>query len=82
MGRSADGAITAFIDAHRTAEKPIPEFIFGGFIEHIGGLINRSLWSEVLDDRKLFRAIDSAPLPASALAITAYGIELYKFALA
>jgi alpha-L-arabinofuranosidase len=60
---TAGGAVSAVIDAARTAERPIPEFIFGGFIEHIGGLINRSLWSEVLDDRKFFRAIDSAPLP-------------------
>jgi alpha-N-arabinofuranosidase len=62
-GISADGAISATIDAARAAESPIAEFIFGGFIEHIGGLINRSLWSEVLDDRKFFRAVDSSPLP-------------------
>jgi len=51
-------AISAIIDASRTARKPIADFIFGGFIEHIGGLINRSLWSEVLDDRKFFRVHD------------------------
>jgi alpha-L-arabinofuranosidase len=65
-GSSAEGAIAAIIDAARTAEKPIAEFMFGGFIEHIGGLINRSLWSEVLDDRKFFRAVDSSPLPEPA----------------
>jgi len=64
LGKDAEtAAISAIIDASKTAERPIPEFIFGGFIEHIGGLINRSLWSEVLDDRKFFRAVDSSPLP-------------------
>ena len=62
-GISADGAISATIDAAKAAESPIADFIFGGFIEHIGGLINRSLWSEVLDDRKFFRAVNSLPLP-------------------
>ena len=55
--------IEAFIDAGKTAAHPVQDYIFGGFIEHIGDLINHSLWSEVLDDRKFFRAVDSLPLP-------------------
>ncbi len=62
-GSSAGDVVSAIIDAGKSAADPIPEFIFGGFIEHIGGLINRSLWSEVLDDRKFFRVVDSSPLP-------------------
>jgi len=54
--------IEAALDAGKTAAQPIADFIFGGFIEHIGDLINHSLWSEVLDDRKFYRAVDSLPL--------------------
>ncbi|MDN4502392.1 hypothetical protein QX776_08255 [Alteromonadaceae bacterium BrNp21-10] len=45
--------ITTVIDAKQrfTAVSP---YIYGGFIEHIGNLINHSLWSEVLDDRKFY----------------------------
>lgn len=42
---------------------PINPFIYGGFLEHIGDLINHSLWSEVLDDRKFYHPIDSKPAP-------------------
>jgi alpha-L-arabinofuranosidase len=72
---SADGAISAIIDAAKPASSPIAEYIFGGFIEHIGGLINRSLWSEVLDDRKFFRAVDSSPLPEPAGPMARMGRE-------
>ncbi len=42
---------------------PINPFIYGGFLEHIGDLINHSLWSEVLDDRKFYHPVDSKPAP-------------------
>jgi alpha-N-arabinofuranosidase len=42
---------------------PLNPFLYGGFLEHIGNLINHSLWSEVLDDRKFFNAISSKPAP-------------------
>ena len=35
--------------------------LYGGFIEHIGNLINHSLWSEVLDDRKFYYGILEKP---------------------
>ena len=54
--------ITTLIDASKTAH-PIADYIYGGFIEHIGNLINYSLWSEVLDDRKFFHPVDSKPVP-------------------
>ena len=41
----------------------ISDLMFGGFLEHGGNLINYSLWSEVLDDRKFFHAVDTKPLP-------------------
>ena len=41
------------INAHQTAT-PTSKYEFGMFIEHIGPLIYRSLWSEMLDDRKFY----------------------------
>lgn len=35
--------------------------LYGGFIEHIGNLINHSLWSEVLDDRKFYYGAIAGP---------------------
>ena len=55
--------ISATINAGK-AGHPISDLMFGGFLEHGGNLINYSLWSEVLDDRKFFHAVDSKPLPA------------------
>ena len=49
------------IDARQTAT-PTSKYEFGMFIEHIGPLIYRSLWSEMLDDRKFYFPI-TAPKP-------------------
>ena len=53
---AASGGITAAIDAG-AARPPISPMIYGGFIEHIGNLINHSLWSETLDDRKFYYGV-------------------------
>jgi alpha-L-arabinofuranosidase len=45
--------LTVTIDTRQTA-RPISKYEFGMFIEHIGPLIYRSLWSEMLDDRKFY----------------------------
>lgn len=37
--------------------------IYGGFVEHIGNLINHSLWSETLDDRKFYFGVLEKPEP-------------------
>ena len=50
--------ITATIHTQQTAE-PVSKYEFGMFIEHIGPLIYRSLWSEMLDDRKFYFPITS-----------------------
>jgi alpha-N-arabinofuranosidase len=61
---AADGApIQATIDVAATSH-PISPFLYGGFLEHIGDLINHSMWSEVLDDRKFYWPVDSQPVPA------------------
>ncbi len=50
--------LTVAIDTRQTAP-PISKYEFGMFIEHIGSLIYRSLWSEMLDDRKFYFPITS-----------------------
>ena len=61
-GRSTEtqipSTIVATIDVQQTAP-PISKYEFGMFIEHIRTLIYRSLWSEILDDRKFFFPISS-----------------------
>ena len=52
--------ISVSIDASKTAA-PISPYIYGQFIEHIGDLTNRSLWAEMLDDRKFYYDINSKP---------------------
>jgi alpha-N-arabinofuranosidase len=56
------------IDA-RQASEPVTRYEYGMFIEPIGGLIARSLWAEMLDDRKFFYPIvaegKDAPVPQS-----------------
>ncbi len=41
------------------AAPPVSKYEFGMFIEHIGALVYRSLWSEKLDDRKFYFPITS-----------------------
>jgi len=50
----------ATVEATQVNE-PISKYMYGMFIEHIGNLINHSLWSEMLDDRKFYFPIDSKP---------------------
>ncbi|HUA26044.1 MAG TPA: hypothetical protein VMA54_18085 [Steroidobacteraceae bacterium] len=59
---AAAGGPSAVVDAAKRGH-PISEYMYGGFIEHIGNLIYYSLWSEVLDDRKFYHTVDSRPLP-------------------
>ena len=57
--------IAVTIDAAKT-HAPISPYIYGQFIEHIGDLVNRSVWAELLDDRKFYYPINSenpAPSP-------------------
>ena len=55
---SGPPAITANVNISKTAP-PVSKYEFGMFIEHIGPLIYRSLWSEMLDDRKFYFPITS-----------------------
>jgi alpha-N-arabinofuranosidase len=56
--------LEARINVQQTSA-PVSKYEFGMFIEHIGPLVYRSLWSEMLDDRKFYFPI-SATEPESA----------------
>lgn len=63
-GATSPRAIVAKIDTAKVSE-PISKYEYGMFIEHIGPLIYRSLWSEMLDDRKFyFPIVSKDPEPA------------------
>lgn len=62
LGVAASGQIAVTIDAAKTRD-PISPYIYGQFIEHIGDLVNRSVWAEMIDDRKFYHAINSDPVP-------------------
>ncbi len=53
------------IDTQKTAP-PVSPNEYGMFIEHIGSLIYRSLWSEMLDDRKFYFPIKPEEPQAAA----------------
>ena len=52
--------VTATIDASNT-RAPISKYIYGQFLEHIGGIVNNGTWAEMLDDRKFYYPISSRP---------------------
>jgi alpha-N-arabinofuranosidase len=65
-GATPDGngeTITSNIDASQIGT-PISKYLYGGFIEHGGLLMYRSLWSEMIDDRKFFFPITSKVVEA------------------
>src|SRR3569833_2137489 len=57
------------IDASRRS-KPVSRYAYGMFIEPIGGLVARTLWAEMLDDRKFYYPVlpesKDAPPPPNA----------------
>ena len=58
-------AITASIDASQTGA-PVSKYLYGQFIEHIGGTMYGSLWAEMLDDRKFYFPITAKKPETSA----------------
>jgi alpha-L-arabinofuranosidase len=57
--------IAVTVDAAKTAPSISP-YLYGQFIEHIADTVNRSLWAEMIDDRKFFNDINSKPLQQGA----------------
>jgi alpha-L-arabinofuranosidase len=55
---NAPDPLNVTIDTHQTFDS-VSKYVFGSFIEHIGTLIYRSMWAELLDDRKFYFPITS-----------------------
>lgn len=54
------GPLEATIDTSKVGE-PISKYLYGMFLEQLADLVYRSLWSEMLDDRKFYFPVNSAP---------------------
>jgi alpha-L-arabinofuranosidase len=52
--------VTAVVDAAK-AGVPISPYVYGQFIEHAGNISYSGLWSEMLEDRKFFYAVQPKP---------------------
>jgi alpha-N-arabinofuranosidase len=57
-GEAEDKAVSVAIDAGKT-RAPISKYLYGQFIEHLGGVINSGIWAEMLDDRKFYYPVVS-----------------------
>jgi alpha-N-arabinofuranosidase len=55
---AAPDRLTVTIGTKQTAA-PVSKYLYGGFIEHGGMLMYRSLWAEMIDDRKFYNPISS-----------------------
>ncbi len=55
---ASEKRVTATVDAAKTA-RPHSPYLYGQFIEHIADTVNRSVWAEMIDDRKFYYKIDS-----------------------
>jgi len=62
-------AIVANVDITQVGA-PISKYLYGGFIEHGGALMYRSLWAELIDDRKFYFPINSKDAQPAAAAAT------------
>jgi alpha-N-arabinofuranosidase len=58
--------ISATVDAAKMGA-PASPYLYGQFIEHIADTVNRSVWAEMIDDRKFYYTIDSrTPAPPAS----------------
>ncbi len=62
---ASEKRITATIDAAKTSA-PVSPYLYGQFIEHIADTVNRSVWAELIDDRKFYHKIDSTSAAPAA----------------
>lgn len=70
--------IAASIDTAK-ASRPISKYEYGQFIEELGTLVHRSLWSEMIDDRKFYFPITSTQATPPAGRHGFPGMELRKW---
>ena len=54
------GPVEAIVDAGKVGE-PISKYMYGMFLELLANLVYRSLWAEMLDDRKFYFPVNSLP---------------------
>jgi len=54
--------VAVTIDAGKTGA-PISKYVYGQFIEHIGGIINNGIWAEMVDDRNFITRSHRNPPP-------------------
>jgi alpha-N-arabinofuranosidase len=65
IGSSIQGQrVKAVINAGRT-NAPISKYVYGQFLEHIGDIVNKGVWAEMLDDRKFYNPVIDKEPPAS-----------------
>jgi alpha-N-arabinofuranosidase len=64
-GSAPERQIAVSVDASKTGP-PISPYLYGQFIEHIGDLVNRSVWAEMLDDRKFYHDVNSDDAPPTS----------------
>ncbi|MGH9468496.1 MAG: hypothetical protein ACRD1Y_14170, partial [Terriglobales bacterium] len=57
---AAPPSILAVVHADR-AGRPVSRYEYGMFIENLGPLVYRTLWAEMLDDRKFYVPIQPEP---------------------
>jgi alpha-N-arabinofuranosidase len=71
--------IAVNVDLSRTSP-PVSKYEFGMFIEHLGPLVYRSLWAEMLDDRKFYFPITSeAPKTPAQTPVGPPRVQLRKW---
>jgi alpha-N-arabinofuranosidase len=63
-GGAREKRIAVSVNARKT-RAPISPYLYGQFIEHIGDMVNRSVWAEMLDDRKFYDAVNSEAAPSN-----------------
>ena len=64
--------IDVTVDAQKTMA-PVSKYEYGMFTEHIRDSMYRALWAEMLQDRKFYFPVNSAPDPAPRAAQTGGG---------
>lgn len=62
---SSNPPLTATVDAAKIGD-PISPYLYGQFVEHAGNMVYRTMWSELLDDRKFFYDVGPKPPPPEA----------------
>jgi len=63
LSQAAQSSIAATIDAAAVGSAISP-YLYGGFLEHLRGVITDCYWSELLADRKFYYSVTAGPPPS------------------